>query len=79
MKRSAATSTVCSLAESKSGYTSTLSASTIYFNYFVRRDTFSPSIPRGIVRSSQDVQPPLSGVPVLGAKAGSTGSMSIER
>ena len=35
----------------------------------------SPSSPRRIVRSSRVVQPPVSGVPVAGAKAGSIESI----
>lgn len=40
---------------------------------------FKPSKPRMIVLSSRVDQPPVSGVPVAGAKAGSRVSMSILR
>ena len=65
---SAATITVCSLGVSNGGQTSTMSAPIICRQLnSARCGTFSPSMPRRIVRSSRDVQPPLSGVPVPGA------------
>lgn len=54
---------------SYAGATSTISAETIW----------RPSRPRRIVRSSRVDQPPVSGVPVAGAKAGSIESISMDK
>lgn len=62
---SAAAMVVSSAFVSYAGATSTRSAETI----------FNPSRPRMMVRSSRVVQPPVSGVPVAGANAGSMESI----
>src|SRR6266851_6477617 len=64
---SAAAMVVSSAFVSYAGATSTISAETIC----------SPSKPRKIVRSSRVDQPPVSGVPVAGANAGSSESICI--
>lgn len=68
-RTSAAAIVVSSALVSYAGATSTISAETMK----------RPSSPRRIVRNSRVDQPPVSGVPVAGANAGSMESISIER